>query len=42
MLLLHEFMAKKYLCPDKKAPTAKDLKKGFFGEEEVAETGKGN
>mmetsp|Transcript_30841 Transcript_30841/g.22430 ORF Transcript_30841/g.22430 Transcript_30841/m.22430 type:complete len:85 (+) Transcript_30841:607-861(+) len=27
MLLLHEFMAKKYLCPDKKTMSAKEAKK---------------
>lgn len=42
MLLLHEFTARKFLCPDKKPLTAKDLKKGFFNEEEVVESGKGN
>jgi DNA polymerase alpha subunit A len=29
MLLLHEFHAKKFVCPDKKAPSAKDIKKGL-------------
>ena len=38
MLLLHEFTAKKYLCPDKKPLSAKDLKKGaLFNEEEAGE-----
>jgi DNA polymerase alpha subunit A len=32
-------MAKKYLCPDKKPPTAKDLKRGFFNEEDTGEVG---
>mmetsp|Transcript_38559 Transcript_38559/g.28434 ORF Transcript_38559/g.28434 Transcript_38559/m.28434 type:complete len:94 (+) Transcript_38559:2958-3239(+) len=33
MLLMHEFRAKKFICPDKKPPTAKDLKK-VMGQEE--------
>ena len=33
MLLLHEFRAKKYLCPDKKSFNAKEAKKLEFGDE---------
>lgn len=33
MLLLHEFKKKKFLLPDKKQPTAKDLKKNLFADE---------
>jgi DNA polymerase alpha subunit A len=44
MLLLHEFRAKKFLCPDKRTFTAKEAKKLDFGDEDEAEkktTGKG-
>jgi DNA polymerase alpha subunit A len=37
MLLLHEFRAKKFLCPDKKAFSAKEAKSLEFGDEDVAE-----
>jgi len=33
MLLLHEFKKKKFILPDKKNLTAKDLKRSLFGEE---------
>ena len=38
MLLLHEFRAKKYLCPDKKTLSAKESKKLEFGDDDQAET----
>ena len=38
MLLLHEFRAKKYLCPDKKSFNAKEAKKLEFGDEDAGET----
>jgi DNA polymerase alpha subunit A len=41
MLLLHEFKKKKFILPDKKAPSAKDFKKGMFGEEGEEEDKKG-
>lgn len=41
MLLLHEFHARKFVCPDKKAPSVKDMKKGLFLDEESEEQGKG-
>lgn len=34
MLLLHEFKKKKFILPDKKQLTNKELKRGMFGEEE--------
>jgi DNA polymerase alpha subunit A len=37
MLLLHEFRAKKFLCPDKKSMNAKEAKKLEFGDEDQAE-----
>lgn len=37
MLLLHEFRARKYLCPDKKTMSAKEAKKAEFGDEDHAE-----
>ena len=37
MLLLHEFKAKKFILPDKKPATSKDLKKGLIGDEEMEE-----
>lgn len=46
MLLLHEFKKKKFILPDKKTLTAKDLKRSLFGgedngdEPEVAAPGK--
>jgi DNA polymerase alpha subunit A len=33
MLLLHEFSAKKFLCPDKKVMNSKDARKALFGDE---------
>jgi DNA polymerase alpha subunit A len=33
MLLLHEFKKKKFILPDKKNLTAKDLKRSLFGED---------
>jgi len=33
MLLLHEFKKKKFILPDKKQPTTKDLKKNFFADD---------
>jgi len=41
MLLLHEFYQRKFICPDKKPPTAKDLKKGVFDNEDGETGGKG-
>jgi DNA polymerase alpha subunit A len=38
MLLLHEFRAKKFLCPDKKSFNAKEAKKLEFGDEDAGET----
>lgn len=39
MLLLHEFRAKKYLCPDKKTFNAKEAKKQQeFGDEDMGES----
>lgn len=40
-MLLHEFRSKKFLCPDKKAPTAKDFKKNAFDHEDREDSGKG-
>lgn len=37
MLLLHEFQARKFVCPDKKAPSAKDLKRGGLQQDEDME-----
>ena len=37
MLLLHEFRAKKFLCPDKKTLSAKEAKKLEFGDDDQAE-----
>ena len=37
MFLLHEFRAKKYLCPDKKTFSAKEAKKMEFGDEDQNE-----
>jgi DNA polymerase alpha subunit A len=34
MLLLHEFRARKYLCPDKKSMNTKEAKKTDFGDED--------
>lgn len=34
MFLLHEFRARKYLCPDKKSFSAKEAKKMQFGDED--------
>ena len=34
MLLLHEFKKKKFILPDKKNLSAKELKRGIFGGEE--------
>ena len=34
MLLLHEFKKKKFILPDKKNLSAKELKRGIFGEED--------
>jgi DNA polymerase alpha subunit A len=34
MLLLHEFKKKKFILPDKKNLSAKELKRGIFGEDE--------
>lgn len=34
MLLLHEFKKKKFILPDKKQLSAKEMKRGMFGEEE--------
>lgn len=33
ILLLHEFKKKKFVLPDKKPPSAKDLKRGPLGDE---------
>lgn len=33
ILLLHEFQARKFICPDKKLPNAKDMKKGLLEDE---------
>lgn len=42
MLLLHEFKKKKFILPDKKQLSAKEMKRGMFGDEEVEEAeGKG-
>ena len=38
MLLLHEFRAKKFLCPDKKSMNAKEAKKLEFGDEDQGDT----
>jgi DNA polymerase alpha subunit A len=40
MLLLHEFRARKFLCPDKKSFNAKEAKKQEFGDEDQQETKK--
>jgi hypothetical protein len=37
MLLLHEFKKKKFILPDKKATSAKEMKRGMFGGEEMEE-----
>ena len=37
MLLLHEFKKKKFILPDKKQLSAKELKKGIFGGDENIE-----
>jgi DNA polymerase elongation subunit (family B) len=37
MLLLHEFKKKKFILPDKKTLTARDLKRSLFGEDDEAE-----
>ncbi len=37
MLLLHEFKKKKFILPDKKNLTAKDLKRSLFGDDDEAE-----
>ena len=37
MLLLHEFKKKKFILPDKKNLTARDLKRSLFGDEGVDE-----
>ena len=37
MLLLHEFRAKKFLCPDKETLSAKEAKKLEFGDDDQAE-----
>lgn len=37
MFLMHEFRAKKYLCPDKKTFSAKEAKKMEFGDEDQNE-----
>jgi len=37
MFLMHEFRGKKYLCPDKKAFSAKEAKKMEFGDEDQVE-----
>lgn len=37
MFLLHEFRARKYLCPDKKSFSAKEAKKNQFGDEDAGE-----
>lgn len=41
MLLLHEFRAKKFLCPDKSTYNSKELKKLEFGDEDQMAEGKG-
>ncbi len=41
MLLLHEFKMKKFILPDKKQLSAKEMKRGLFGEEEEQEPKKG-
>jgi DNA polymerase alpha subunit A len=33
MLLLHEFKKKKFILPDKKALTAKEMKRGVLGDD---------
>ena len=38
MLLLHEFRAKKFLCPDKKTYNQKEAKKMEFGDDDQQET----
>lgn len=38
MLLLHEFSAKKFLCPDKKVMSGTQARKAMFGEEDGLET----
>ena len=42
MLLLHEFKRKKFILPDKKMLSAKEMRKGMIGEDdgEEKETGK--
>ena len=40
MLLLHEFRARKFLCPDKKSLNSKEAKKQEFGDEDIQETKK--
>jgi len=37
MLLLHQFRAQKFLCPDKKTLNAKEAKKMEFGDEDQNE-----
>ena len=34
MLLLHEFKKKKFILPDKKQLTSKEMKRGLFGDDE--------
>jgi hypothetical protein len=34
MLLLHEFKKKKFILPDKKNLSAKELKRGIFGDDD--------
>jgi hypothetical protein len=37
MLLLHEFKKKKFILPDKKTLTARDLKRSLFGDDDEPE-----